>query len=496
MKSRGILMKNKGYRFFLYPFLVLLLIIAFILRNNTAEIYGAIGDYYYRNNNQQKAQFFYEESLLQNQNNYSIREKYVNSIINSPLTVESQQRLANIVQDGIKDSASMNAEYFLYNLKREIHNKYPHNYILQAPYNQKILHWGKMPITYGFKNQYTVPDEIIKAVNDAFNEWERASSCRIKFSQVKINPDIWVEFIQESPQQIQYGQKYIVAYTTPIINQRMLENMVIKFNILNIEGKMYSPNQIYNTALHEIFHALGLMGHCDEKENIMHMTKDNDSVLNDTRVKLTYADKITLDLLYKIKPDITNAENLEYKYIPYLILGGKEDVNYIKINEAKNYIRKAPSLPNGYIDLADALVSEKKYKEAVENLEKAYRLAKSKDTRYIVFYNLAVAYYYQDAYILALDYLNNAKEIRDENELHILAAEIYLKQKQEEKAIEEYRYLIAQEPENIDYAINLANVYVRKKKHIQARNVLREFLNKNPKERTNPKLSPYKKLFL
>ena len=487
--------KNK-YKVYLYSFLFLILILAFWFRNHADELYGSIGDYYYKKDNIKQAQSFYEKAFMLGNTDYKLRVNYVNSIINSPLTVKSQEKLVKIAEGDVKDAASSNAEYFLYNLKREIHNKYSGNYILQAPYNQKIIHWGKMPITYGFKNPYTVNDDLIKGVTDAFNEWERVSSCRIKFKQVKINPDIWIEFIEEDIKSPEYGKKYVVAYTTPTITQNKLENMTVKLNIQDLEGNIYSQNQIYNTSLHEIFHALGFMGHSYDNENIMHMAKDNGTLKNDSKSALTYADKITLQLLYKIKPDITNANELEYNYVPYLILGDNDDINYTKLNEAKNYIRKAPNIPNGYIDLAEALVEKKRYTEAVKYLEKALRVSNNNDSKYIVLYNLAVANYYQGLYTLATDYINNAKEIKDSDELHFLQAEIFTKQNQTKDAIKEYEYLIHNNPQNIDYALNLANFYLRKHNYFKARSVLKSFLNKNPQERNNPKLSSYRNLFL
>ena len=475
---------------------MILLATAIFFRNNADKIFGEIGNYYYGKNNIVLAQKFYMRAFNLGNNDYKLRVNYVNSIINSPLTVQSQEKLVKIVNSGIKDAASVNAEYFLYNLKREIHNKYPQNYIQQAPYNQKIIHWGKLPITYSFKNPYSVNEEIVKGVTDAFNEWERASSCRIKFKQVKINPDIWVEFIQEDIENPEYGKKYVVAYTAPVIAQNKLENMTIKINIKDLDGNTYSQNQIYNTSLHEIFHALGFMGHSYDKENIMNMAKDNEILKNDTKAVLTSADKSTLELLYKIKPDITNANELDYKYIPYLILGSGDDINYTKLNEAKNYIRKAPSIPNGYIDLAEALVEQKQYGEAIKYLEKALRVSHNNDSKYIALYNLAVANYYQELYELALDYIKYAQEIEDNDELHLLKAEICLKKSDTKCSIEEYKYLIERNSDNADYAINLANIYLKKHEYFKARKILKNFLNKHPKERNNPKFSGYRKLFL
>lgn len=483
-------------RLIIYGLLVCLLLGALYFRNNASSIYESWGNNYNKKGNVQKAIEYYEKSFNLGNKKAKTRDNYVNLLINSPLTIDAQQKLVNIAEDKIQDSASKNAEYFLYNLKREIHNKYPLNYIKQAPYNQKIVHWGNLPITYIFKNGNSVPPEIIKAIDSAFDEWEFRSAHRIYFSRVNNgNADITIEFRQNPDNgNPQYGQKYVIANTTPSISGNKLKNMNIKFNLRDPDNKMFTPNQIYNTALHEIFHALGFMGHSFDKNNVMYIATNKKSESEDEKVELQKADLSTLELLYKIKPDITNSDNLEYEYVPYLILGDNEEIASSKTKEAKNYISKAPALPGGYIDLAETLVGKKKYAEAIKCLEKALRLSNNDETSYIIYYNLAVSYFYVGNYEMTKDYIERAKMIHDTEELHFLLAENYLKQKDTHSAAEEYKYLVETVPENIDYMINLVNIYVNEHNYIEARKVLKSFVEKNPQEKNSERLSPYKVL--
>lgn len=479
-------------RLFLYSLLLSALLGSLYFKNHADSIYANLADNCYKKNKIQKAQEYYEKSFSLGNKNSKQREAYVNSIINSPLTVESQQKLADIAEDKIQDGASLKAKYFLYDLKQEIHRKYKLNYIKQAPFNQKILRWGKLPITYTYRNTQGVPSQFIQEIDNAFIEWEKASAHKVLFS--KVNSDdanILIDFQPNKAEDLEYGKKYVVAYTVPSVVGTKLKNMQIKFYLQDPSGEYFTQNQIYNTALHEIFHALGFMGHSYDKNNIMYLSKDNNTLINDSRENITEADISTLELLYKIKPDITNAEELKSEYIPYLILGDDEEVNVSKAREAKNYIRQAPSLPNGYIDLAESYVAEKRYPEAIRNLEKALSLADSDDIRYIVYYNLAVSYFYINHMEMAKDYVAKALEIKDSEELHYLLAEIYLKSDATDKAVEEYKKLTGAYPRNIDYAINYANIYVKKHDYINARKILKTFLKNNPKEKNNPRLSPY-----
>ena len=159
------------------------------------------------------------------------------------MTIKSQEKLAAICEDKLKDSASAKAQYFLYDLMREIHDKYPQNYIKQAPYNHKIIRWGKLPITYSFVNTEKAPQEIVTEINNAFKEWEKQG--QIMFSEQKDkNANIIIDFKTPERKNMEYGQKYVVAYTIPIIAQNHLKNMTITFYTKDIDGNNFSPNQI------------------------------------------------------------------------------------------------------------------------------------------------------------------------------------------------------------------------------------------------------------
>ena len=75
----------------------------------------------------------------------------------------------------------------------------------------------------------------------------------------------------------------MIAYTLPETTSNKLNKMSMVLNLTNIDGERFTPNQIYNTALHEVFHALGFMGHSFEKGNIMYMSQGGDVQVNDER---------------------------------------------------------------------------------------------------------------------------------------------------------------------------------------------------------------------
>ena len=160
-------MKNKSLWI-----LASLLLIVFLSRNyisnNLDEIYSLQGDFYFKKNEISKAQEAYERAFELGFDKLKQREIYVNSIIYSPLTPETQEKLVRFLKNPKEDIARVKAEYFLSDLKREIHRKYPDNYITNAVFNQKILRWADLPITYVFQNQEIAPKYFVREIENAF----------------------------------------------------------------------------------------------------------------------------------------------------------------------------------------------------------------------------------------------------------------------------------------------------------------------------------------
>ena len=471
-------------------FILTLGLSALCISKNLDKIFSYQANRCFENNNFSCAQDYYEKSFELGLHKFKDRERYVNSIINQPLDIEAQEKLLEFQKYPTSDSVNIKVKYFLNDLKQEIHKKYPENYITPAVYNQKVVRWGKLPITYCYKNEQDVPEYFKEEITKAFIEWEKQTRHTVMFSEENLNPNIVINFMLHNPAD-EDVKKYVVAYTVPQISGNELERMTINFYLKDPQEEFFSKNQVYNTALHEIVHAIGFMGHSNQKDHIMYLTKDTKSIINDTRETLTKADINTVELLYSIKPDITNSEEQKGEYLPALVLGNEEQITSAKIEEAKNYIRKAPQLPAGYIDLAEGYVAIQEYPKAIKCLEKALRLADSDEIQKMVYYNLAITYFYIDHLELSQNYLKKAMEIQDGEDIHYLLAEIYSKSGQLEKAEKEYQKLIKINPDNIDYAIAYTNMFVNAKDYKKARKVLKNFIKHNPKEKENPRLAPY-----
>ncbi len=451
-------------------------------------------EYWLKKNNTPMAMKYYEYAFELGLKNPASSDAYVNILLKDDIDSFKQEKLLKFLTYKTNDGAMVRAEDYLSDLKSEIRYKYYDNYIKNAPYNHKLLRWSTLPITYGFANDKNIPNYYEKEIENAFKTWEIETARRICFERTEntANVNILIKFNQNQPTSAENdGEKYVVAYTNPNLDGDMLTRMTMDFFVTDSEQQYFSPNQIYNTALHEICHAIGVMGHSDHSKDIMYMTLDPQITTNDLRAKLSKRDVNTVALLYKTKPDLTDKKNFPADYAQEIVIGGEKEITSAKIQEAKSYIRKAPNIPAGYIDLAEGLVAVKEYEKALKSLNKALKLSDNKEINGMIYYNFAIIYNLIKDYDNAKSYLDKSIAINETEQHHQLLAEIYTDSGNIPKAIKEYEYLITNNPSDIEYVIALANIYVREKKYMSARKVLKRFIENNPKEKENIRLAPY-----
>lgn len=461
------------------------------IHNNLGEIFGVRAEYYFKRNNIEKALEFYEKAFELGLKSSQKREAYVNMLINMPMTIVTQEKLLAFVKNPIEDVAFIKAKYFFNDIKREIYRKYPENFIVNTVYNQKVMRWGNSPITYSFVVNDNVPKYFVTEIENALTEWEKATDSVILFEENDRNPNIVIKFNNEQSLGKDDNQKFVVAYTSPMVNFNSLMTMEINFYLKDPTGKYFSKNQIYNTALHEIAHSLGFMGHSDNKNDVMYLTKDSISESNDIRENLSNADINTIKLLYQIKPQISNIDNPKGDYIPYIVLGSKTEINNEKLEEARLYIKKASNLPAGYIDLAEAYVAIKDYQKAIKNLNIALKLADNEEIKSMIYFNLAVVYFYTDLLDESQKYLNQSMNYNKTPEKYYLQGEIFVREGRLEDAIKIYSNLIAKTPDNIEYVIALTNIHILNHDYLKARSILKDFFKRNPMQKGNSRFAPY-----
>lgn len=445
--------------------------------------------------------------------NREIRYYYVKTLIMLKPTLQIQKALYEISQMHVPDSADLVSDIQISKWKSQILSQVGENYIEKAPFNNEILRWdaGKFPLNVFIQNNSTTaPPYFQQQIQKAFMQWQASTGKFIRFKFidnekyanifVSINPSTDMKKCTEA------DCKYTVAYTTPTIRGNLLKKMDIFFYDSNNLGQPFSAKEIYNTALHEIGHALGIMGHSENKNNLMFMEenpneKDNKfDLLRSDFQAISPADLNTLTLLYELVPDITNTPADKFdtsrQFFAPIVMGDDDTINSQKILEAKNYIKAAPNLPNGYIDIASAYSETKQYSSAIENLNRALEVSSNDNERFIIYYNFAVTYIQIKDWQNALKYAQSAKLIKPSSDIDGLLAMINYNLGNKKAAKQIYKEALSKSPDNTIDAVNLAIIYLKEFDFSDAGKTLNSLIQANPDAKNDPRVKVYSWLML
>ena len=380
----------------------------------------------YEQKNYEKAYEYLNKAYISDKNNSDYRYYYVQSMMKLNPSKEIQQDMFKISTDKKFDNAHNNAARQVRKWKNNVMRNIGSNYIEQVPTNKKIMRWSKFPIIYSITNDSgtDVPSYYKSATIEAFSQWQNLTGF-LKFAQTSNSEEanILIE-IKKLPDNVCQNNvcKFVLGFTTPNYSGNHLKKMNIVIYDKNPYGKFFSEKQLFNTILHEIGHALGIMGHSYNDNDIMYMESDQENIFTEDRSYFQYLsenDINTITLLYRLIPDITNSENINTDNLVYapIVLGTEEDISNRKLIEAKNYIKNAPDLPGGYIDLGIAYSELGKTNDAIDAMNKAYTLTKIDNEKYLVLYNMSVIYLNSGDIINAKECAQKAQKISDTQEI-------------------------------------------------------------------------------
>ena len=405
---------------------VLVIIITVILRLMPSYFYSQ-GKHNYDKQNYEKAYNYLKKSYNIDKKNQDYRYYYVHTMLKLKPDKSIQEDMFKISTDTLNDSAHQAAQNQVSKWKYNVLKNIGNNYIEQVPSNSKILRWSKFPVKYTIINNSgsNIPDYYFNVVKRAFSQWH-SSTKFLKFEESQNDAQIIIEY-KKLPDNVCEGNvcRFVLGFTTPEFSGKHLKKMNIILYDKNPVGNFFSENELYNTVLHEIGHALGIMGHSYNENDLMHMSAEQTNIYTQYRSSFQYLsqqDINTITLLYKLIPDITNSDNINTEGLVYapIILGTSEDISKRKLKEAQNYIKKAPDLAGGYIDLGVAYVELGKNNEAIEAMQKAYDLAKNDTEKYLSLFNLSLIYMNNGNMQKAKEYALKAQQISDTEDIRNL----------------------------------------------------------------------------
>lgn len=336
-----------------------------------------------------KAHNFYKKAYNFDKNNLDYRYYYVQSLLHLSPSITVQKEVFEMSMSEKKDSAQLAAEDKVSEWKNNVLQNIGNNYIEQAPLDNGIIRWDEssFPLKVFLTNQsdINIPEYYTEEIFRALTQWEKSTGfIQFKKTDKSKSANIIIKILPLPNDVCDNNQcKYAVGYTTPNYKNNFLKNMTIVLYAKDPYGNFFSNKELYNTILHEIGHALGIMGHSYSSEDLMYMSSENsNNIYAKYRSSFQYLsskDINTIKLLYKLMPTITNTHNISTKGLIYapIILGTNKDISQRKLKEAQNYIQKAPELPNGYIDLGIAYAELGKEKEAINAMEQGLKLSKN-----------------------------------------------------------------------------------------------------------------------
>lgn len=361
-------------------------------------------------------------------NNKDIRYNYVIALSNLAPSIRVQKELFDISNSKEKDSAQSLANIRLNQLRNFFVRDMTDNYIEQAANEIGVIRWdiSSFPLKIYIDNSnVNVPDYYKVEIFKALKLWAQLTNF-IKFEVLdNIKDSNIIIKISPLPNNVCEGKtcKYVVGITEPEISNGILNKMNITLYEKDPYGNYFSDREIFNTILHEMGHALGIMGHSYNPNDTMYASVKESyvhSYMGEFQY-LTVADKNTMLLLYRLLPDISNIPINKIKksglIYPPLLMGNEEQLTDKKIKEAKNYIKNAPNLPSGYIDLASAYARKGDYTLALKTLEKGITVATRNEDKYIIYYNSALICINNKDWKKARYYINYARLIENNPEL-------------------------------------------------------------------------------
>lgn len=417
--------------------LLLIVLIVFMLYKSPLS-----GVYYYNKAKKMYSAGQYEESLpvferslFSDSKNILTRFYYVLALSKSEPTYSVQKKLYEIGNSKIDDEAKKYARYQAVSLRHKLIAGVEDNYIFNAAVGKDILRWDikSFPLKIYFENLNEVPEYYIENINKATNQWTNRTNF-VKFIQTndRNSANIIIKFADLPPDTCTDGVcKYTVAYTDPVVgSDGVLKRMDLTFYKTNPRKDYFSSLEIYNTALHELGHTLGIMGHSDRKTDLMYSSNENNmnmyALYRSDFQYLSPRDLRTLALLYRIEPTISNVKGLhsENFYYAPLILGSGDERLRKKLVELTKYIQEYPDFAAGYINISSVYVDLGDFDSALKVLNMASSISKTTDEKYMIAYNRAVIYYNKHDYNKALEFAHQAKGIKDNQNINDLIADI------------------------------------------------------------------------
>lgn len=404
---------------------IITIIILLICFFSLIPIYSFIADKNFLSGKYDAAakKYIFLTKIRPNRDLYKI--KTANALEKLPLTYENQKLICDFLELYEDESFSFLLKQKINKFRSKIDLAIGPNYVYNITSEGLVIRWedDSFPLKVHINSGNAEQQLLIK---NAFDYWTIATKNFFSFAytdNVK-EANIRVSILDSTNSNCtEPNCLFVAASTYPIVKNNILKYMDISIFTKDPFGNPFTKETIRNTTMHEIGHALGVMGHSDNTDDLMFASEDSAPYNYYTQYQsaLTNNDINTLNYLYMIIPHISNINqnklNKKNKIHPNIVFGTKKQIRKREIQNAINYINNTPNLANGYLHLGAAYVQDKNYKKAFETYKKAYSLSIDINEKYLIAYNLAIICDELGYKKNALEYAYFAKKLISTNEI-------------------------------------------------------------------------------
>lgn len=338
---------------------------------------------------------------------------------------------------------------------------YSDNYIKNATDESgEIIKWNKDKIKYYIPN-----NDYVSTIESAFRHYEDIFPDYFKFKRVSepTLADIEIKIADNINNKVTDNiyTSGLTEFSYSGLNGNLSNVKVTLVLKQPNNSRQLTSKEVYRTVLHEIGHAIGIVGHSSNNKDIMFP-------MSNERGEFSKRDIATINLIYSMNKSLLGTE-----------LSG---VSSEKLTEAIDYTRAYPQNSIGWINLGEVYYRTKMYQLALEAYSKA--IAINPDD-YNAYYSLANCYLSSGKFDYAIKNAEIAREktidfekIADIDELKGL---IFIEKKDYKTAYKYFESALKANPNNKDYLLN----FLYTCKHLNKKKIATKYLNKYMLEHLN-----------
>lgn len=303
------------------------------------------------------------------------------------------------------------------------------SYITKVTDDGKIIRWQtelmpiKVYINPSPKDAAGFNPSMIPIVKKGVEKWSSASNGKVVFTYVN-DPNLanikidWKGVFNKKLVGASAGTKYAAGSTSPDYKGDILEGMSMVLTPTDPNGRPHSPDSLEKTVTHEMGHALGIMGHSSNTNDMMYPVAQGPR-------SITKRDINTLTLLYSMNPDKSNFKNgikpvQKKNTLNTKLLGNENKRMYKEKRSLQEELKVKPKSDNDHMNMGVYHSRNNNQDKAISEYKKAIYINPGNESAH---QNLGLTYFQMGKDQEALDEFNKVKKINPSSpDVYLLSA--------------------------------------------------------------------------